>query len=156
MRRMPWHCTHDTSQRTLFKTSFSISLLWKMEIISWSWQMMKLEESRRRSLLQENHLLSENISSLQSQINKLESSAACSHFSMEKNVVSFLFSRIFQLIIIAAFFEIRIFKKGNNFCLVRDWIYYFILYLLSYGQHCNDNFSFWCSLPLKMGTQIIG
>ncbi|CAA3002384.1 Hypothetical predicted protein [Olea europaea subsp. europaea] len=51
-------------------------------------EMMKLEESRRRSLLQENHLLSENISSLQSQINKLESSAAFSHFSMEKNVLT--------------------------------------------------------------------
>ncbi|CAI9768424.1 unnamed protein product [Fraxinus pennsylvanica] len=50
-------------------------------------EVMELEESKRRSLLQENHLLTQNISSLQSQINKLESSAAFSH-SVENDVLT--------------------------------------------------------------------
>ncbi|KAL2557592.1 Mitochondrial ATP synthase D chain-related protein [Forsythia ovata] len=51
-------------------------------------EVVELEESRRRNLLQENHLLTQNISSLQSQINELESSAAFSHSSVDNKVLT--------------------------------------------------------------------
>ncbi|XP_022881514.1 uncharacterized protein LOC111398673 isoform X5 [Olea europaea var. sylvestris] len=46
-------------------------------------EVMELVESKRRNLLLENHLLTKNMSSLQSQINKLESNVAFSRSSVE-------------------------------------------------------------------------
>lgn len=51
-----------------------------------AWQVMELEEFRN-SILQENQLLKENISSLHLQIKELEESASSSHASTENTEV---------------------------------------------------------------------
>lgn len=83
---------------------------------------MELVESKRRNLLLENHLLTKNMSSLQSQINKLESNVAFSRSSVEHDEVCIFGFPVsyFQLIILSAVFELLIFQKGNVLWLIRD------------------------------------
>lgn len=67
----------------------SICILSDMDIKIKAWQVVELEELRN-SLLQENQLLTENISGLQSQILNLERTAVVPQSSNDSKMVSYL------------------------------------------------------------------